>query len=64
MITFTSTRLMTDPPPQAGNHGVLELFLKKNPALVFARSHEDGSTPWHYAAQVYPHISPWTASRP
>ena len=39
-------------PPQAGNHAVLELFLKKNPALVFARSQEDGGTPWHYAAQV------------
>ena len=31
---------------------MLELFLKKNPALVFARSHEDGATPWHLAAQV------------
>ena len=39
-------------PFQAGNHAVLELFLKKNPALVFARSQEDGGTPWHYAAQV------------
>ncbi|GAX80664.1 hypothetical protein CEUSTIGMA_g8099.t1 [Chlamydomonas eustigma] len=36
---------------KAGNHQVLELFLSKNPALVFAKSQEDGSTPWHYAAQ-------------
>jgi hypothetical protein len=35
-----------------GSLAVLELFLKKNPALVFAHSADDNSTAWHYASQV------------
>lgn len=38
-----------------GSVEVLRLFLKKDPALVFAHSSEDGSTAWHYASQVSTH---------
>jgi len=36
---------------KTGNLDVVELFLKKNRALVFAHSEEDHSTAWHLAAQ-------------
>ena len=38
-----------------GDLDVLTLFLKKNPALVFAvSSSQDRSTAWHFAARVSP----------
>ncbi|KXZ42992.1 hypothetical protein GPECTOR_108g187 [Gonium pectorale] len=33
-----------------GSLDIVRLFLKKNPALVYATSKSDGSTPWHVAA--------------
>jgi hypothetical protein len=35
-----------------GDVAVLSMFLSKNPACAFAHSMEDGSTGWHYSAQV------------